>query len=204
MMTETTKPMSKGRAPTEVGVVAIVADDGIYPVDITNREIAFPYNPPEAKGYIAEGHGIDLAVGVTFYFNGSVSLSPSGEDERIVDIPGVAYYVYRTPRFQAVVIEGDVINKPWRGVAMKLTCNRTTTVDQYIPPSPPVSTTITVNFSHTFSTADDPIIGSPDYVAPNGSYRTLYGVEYLYYADEPGKVTTTTQTNWVMTETTPP
>lgn len=87
---------------------------------------------------------------------------------------------------------------------MKLTCERTTTVNQYIPPMPPVSTTITVNFSHTFSAADDPVVGSPDYVAPNASYRTLYGVEYLYYADEFGKTTTTTQTNWVMTETTPP
>lgn len=203
-MIETTKPMSKGRAPTAVGVVSIVADGGIYPGDITNREISFPLHPPEAKGYIAEGYGPDLAVGVTFYFNGSVSLVPAGEDVRIVDNPGVSYFVYHTPKFQAVVIEGDVINKPWRGVAMKLSCDRTTTVDQYIPPLPPVSTTITVNFSHTFSAADDPVVGSPDYVAPNASYRTLYGVEYLYYAEEPGKTTTTTQTNWVMTETTPP
>ena len=203
-MIETTKPMSKGRAPTSVGVVSIVADGGIYPVDITNREISFPYYPEQAKGYIAPGYGPDLALNVTAYFNGSVDLVPAGEDVRIVDNPGVSYFVYHTPKFQAVVIEGDVINKPWRSVAMKLTCDRTTTVNQYIPPMPPVSTTITVNFSHTFSAADDPVVGSPDYLAPNASYRTLYGVEYLYYADEFGKTTTTTQTNWVMTETTPP
>jgi len=203
-MIETSKPMSKGRAPTRVGVVSIFADGGIYPSDITNREIAFPQNPPDAKGYIVQGYGLDLAVGVTFYFNGSVDLTPDGEDVRIVDNPGVSYFVYHTPKFRAIVIEGDVINKPWRGVAMKLSCDRTTTVDQYIPPSPPVSTTITVNFSHTFSAADDPVVGSPDYVPPNASYRTLYGVEYLYYAEEAGKTTTTTQTNWVMTETTPP
>lgn len=203
-MIETTKPMSKGRAPTAVGVVSIVADGGIYPVDITNREISFPLHPPEAKGYIAQGYGPDLALNVTAYFNGNVILTPAGADVRIVEIPGVAYYEYLTPKFQAVVIEGDVINKPWRGVAMKLSCERTTTVNQYIPPMPPVSTTITVNFSHTFSAADDPVVGSPDYVAPNASYRTLYGVEYLAYAEEPGKTTTTTQTNWVMTETTPP
>ena len=44
-MIEITKPMSKGRAPTSVGVVSIVADGGIYPVDITNREISFPNYP---------------------------------------------------------------------------------------------------------------------------------------------------------------
>ena len=201
-MIESSKPMSDGRAPTGVGQVAILRDGGIYAFPVTNREVYFPYYPTEAKGYIAQGYGPNLEITSFNSFNGVVNLSSDGEDARIVDNPGVSYFVYNTPKFKAVVIEGDVINKPWRGVSMKLSCERTTTVYEY--PNPPVSTIITVNFSHTFTTDDDPVVGSPNYIAPNASYRTLYGVEYLAYADEPGKVTTTSQTAWVMTETTPP
>jgi hypothetical protein len=201
-MIESSKPMSDGRSPTSVGQVAILRDGGIYAFPVTNREVFFPYYPTEAKGYIAQGYGPNLEITSFNSFNGVVNLSSDGEDARIVDNPGVSYFVYNTPKFQAVVIQGDVINKPWRGVAMKLSCERTTTVYEY--PNPPVSTIITVNFSHTFTTDDDPVVGSPNYITPNASYRTLYGVEYLAYADEPGKVTTTSQTAWLMTETTPP
>lgn len=206
-MNETTRPMSAGRAPTQVGIVSIVADGGIYPTTITNREVYFPSYPTEAKGYISEGYGLDLTIPTssTAYFNGNVGLATDGEDVRIVDIPLVAYYEYHTPRFIADVSQGDVVHKPWIGVTIKLSCERTTTVDDYST-SPPVITitTETVEFSHTFSTADDPMVGSPDYIYPNQSRRLLLGVEYLYLAYENLKTTTTTQTPWKVVETTPP
>lgn len=195
-MIETSRPMSKGRYPDLIGLVGVTLDNPLYPEDSTNREVAFPYYPTEVKGYISEGYGIT---------SGSVGLTTDGEDVRIVDIPLVAYYEYRTPRFNADAIQGDVVHKPWIGVTIKLSCERTTTVDDYST-SPPVITitTETVEFSHTFSTADDPMVGSPDYIYPNQSRRLLLGVEYLYFANENLKTTTTTQTPWKVVETTPP
>lgn len=203
-MIESSKPMSDGRGPTLVGQVSILRDGGIYPITVTNREVYFPYYPTDAKGYIAQGYGLNLEVTTGSSSNGFVYLTPDGEDVRIVDIPGVAYYEYRTPKFRSTVVQGDVIDKPWQGVKIKLSRDVTTTVDQYIPPSAPVITTITVDFEHTFSSADDPVVGSPDYLPPNTSIRTLYGVEYLYFANEPGVTTTTSATSWVTIETTPP
>jgi hypothetical protein len=203
-MIESSKPMSDGRAPTGVGQVGLLRDGGIYAFPVTNREVYFPYYPTEAKGYIVQGYGPNLELTSFDSFNGFVSLTAGVEDVRIVTIPGVAYYEYRTPTFTASVIQGDVIHKPWQGAKIKLSRDVTTTVNQYSPPAAPVITTITVDFEHTFSAADDPVVGSPDYVPPNTSNRTLYGVEYLYYADEPGVTTTTSATSWVTIETTPP
>ena len=203
-MIESSKPMSDGRAPTAVGQVAILRDGGIYAFPVTNREVSFPSYPTEAKGYIAQGYGPNLELTSFNSFNGVVSLTAGVEDVRTVTIPGVAYYEYHTPTFTAYVGQGDVIHKPWQGAKIKLSRDVTTTVNQYIPPTAPVITTVTVEFEHTFSAADDPVVGSPDYVPTNASFRTLYGVEYLYYADEPGVTTTTSATSWVTIETTPP
>ena len=184
-MNETTRPFSAGRAPTQVGFVAIVADGGIYPSVITNREVAFPYYPMEAKGYIADGYGLDLSIPTssTFYFNGAVGVSTLPTyDERTVT-SGPDEQVYLTPKFTIDVSQGDVVNKPWIGVSMTLTADQTTNVYSWTYPGPEVlvsSTSTPQTFTYTFSAADDPTVGSPDYNPPNQTLKVVPGTEYLY------------------------
>lgn len=183
-MNETTRPFSAGRAPTQVGFVAIVADGGIYPSVITNREVAFPNYPMEAKGYIAEGYGLDLSIPTTSanYFNGWALVTPYGETTRIVT-SGSDTWEYRTPTFQINLVQGDVVHRPWIGAIITLTMDQTTNVYSWTYPGPEVlvsSTSTPQTFTYTFSAADDPTVGSPDYNPPNQTLKVVPGTEYLY------------------------
>jgi len=216
-MNETNRPFSAGRAPTKVGIVSIVADGGIYPTFITNREVAFPDYPAVAKGYIADGYGIDLSIATatTTYFNGSVDVYPDGENTRVVS-PSPDEYVYKTPKFKIEVYQGDVVNKPWHGVVITISCLRTTNVYSVTSGYPPVlvsTTTVPVSFTYTFSAADDPTVGSPYYVSPNATVKGgLLGDEYLYSSivytslipPATYLLTETSQTDWLISSTTPP
>ena len=204
-MIEVGKPMSAGRGPTIVGSASIVTDGGLYPVFITNREVSFPNYPYNVKGYIAEGYGLDRSVYPTYDpASGSVSLYFYDISVRVVTDPG-AYYVYTTPIFKAYVVQGDVVDKPWIGVNIGLSCVLTTTVtdNNYVPPVITI-TTSTNDFAHTFSTDDDPVIGSPDYLPPNLSWRSLSGTEYLSGSVVGNIVTQTEAGPYTVTATTPP
>ena len=184
-MNETTRPFSAGRAPTGVGFVSITRDGGIYPTQITNREVAFPDYPTEAKGYIADDYGLDNSFYPSYSssFGGTVQISNLPTyDERVVTSGGDEW-VYRTPKFTINITEADVVNKPWRGVVMTLTADQTTNVYSYVDPGPEVlvSTTSTPQtFTYTFGAADDPTVGSPDYYPPNQTIKVVDGTEFLY------------------------
>jgi hypothetical protein len=202
-MIETTRPMSAGRAPTSIGEVTIVADGGIYPTTITNREVAFPYYPMEAKGYISEGYGIDLSIpsSATFYFNGHAFVNTlPAYDQRTVTA-GSDTWEYLTPKFTINVVQGDVVHKPWIGVVITLTADQTTNVYDFVFPGPEVlvsSTSTPQTFTYTFSAADDPTVGSPDYSPVNQTLKVVAGTEYLY-----SSIVYTSATDYTRTETIP-
>ena len=179
-MNETTRPFSAGRAPTGVGIVSIVSDNVLYPTQSTNREVAFPYYPTEAKGYIADDYGLDVSPSL---FGGAVQISTFPTyDERVVTMSS-DQWVYLTPKFTIDISEADVVNKPWRGVVMTLTADQTTNVYSYTYPGPEVlvsSTSTPQTFTYTFSASDDPTVGSPDYYPPNQTIKVVTGTEYLY------------------------
>ncbi|MEY4403564.1 MAG: hypothetical protein RIR91_1599 [Verrucomicrobiota bacterium] len=173
--------MSQGRLPVFVGNANVIADAGSFS-PATNREISFPDYPLEVKGYIADGFGKDSIFSPFTTQGGSVSIVYVGYDERTVT-SGYDYYVYRTPKFNVSVSEDDVINKVWRGAAFTLEADQTTDLYSYVDPGPPVlvsSTSTPQIFTYTFSSSDDPVYGSGDYVAPNSSSKIVYGTEYLY------------------------
>ena len=184
-MNETTRPFSAGRAPTGVGFVSITQDGGLYPTQITNREVAFPSYPTEAKGYIADDYGLDRSLYPTYggSFGGGVFISTLPTyDERVVTMSS-DQWVYLTPKFTININEADVVNKPWRGVVMTLTADQTTNVYSYTYPGPEVlvsSTSTPQTFTYTFSASDDPTVGSPDYYPPNQTIKVVAGNEYLY------------------------
>lgn len=183
-MNETTRPMSAGRAPTRVGFATIVSDGGVTPTIITNREVSFPYYPTEAKGYIADDYGIDLAYYPVYSnINGNVDVGTIPTYDQRTVTSGPDEQVYFTPKFTVTVTQGDVVNKPWVGVSMTLTAQQTTNVYSWTTPGPEVlvSTTSTPQtFTYTFSAADDPTVGSPDYSPPNQTIKVVAGTEYLY------------------------
>jgi len=182
-MIESTTPMSTGRLPMQIGpgAVTIVTDTVPY----TNREVSFPYYPTIPKGYIKDGYGIDVyPYGNTF--GGYINVTYIGYDERI-DSGTYYYYVYRTPKFQVVVSQDDVINKVWDGCTFEFSAEQTTYFWTYTDPGPPVlvSTTPTPQvFTYTFSSADDPVLGGPDYSPVRSSIRTVLGTEYPYYLQD--------------------
>jgi len=214
-MIETTRPMSKGRAPVQVGVVSVTTDSYFSPA--TNREVSFPNYPLEAKGYITDGYGLDTIDTSGSPWGGNVFIQPNGYTER-QEIIGSDEFNYRTPKFLIGVIEDDVINKQWRGVEMTLTAQMVTTVYSYIEPGPPVIISITntpQTFTYTFTSADDPMVGGTYYIAPNQTSNPDYpGTEYLFssivYSSTVYPIayitTDTSPTNlqWVMTSTIPP
>lgn len=217
-MIETSRPMSAGRAPTSVGFVSIVADGGIYPTIITNREVSFPLYPQEAKGYIADGYGIDVSIPATTaaYFNGAVGVSPYSDTPRTVT-SGSDYWIYLTPVFQVNVSQGDVVHRPWIGANITLTMEMTTNVYEFISPGPEVliSSTLTPQtFSYNFTSSDDPTYGAADYYPLNQMIKQVDGTEYLYFSmvytsgtDYISTVTTypgTIGPYWHVTATTPP
>lgn len=179
-MIETTRPMSQGRLPVAVGPVGVVVD-GIYG-PYTNREVSFPYYPANVKGYITEGYGKDSTLSPFGVIGGSVQISFLNEyDERIVS-SGSDYFVYRTPKFHISVSQDDVINRKWIGVSMTLRAEQTTDVYSYVEPGPPVlvsSNPTPQFFTYTFSAADDPTIGSPDYLPPSTTSKVVLGNEFL-------------------------
>lgn len=180
-MIETTRPMSKGRAPVQVGVVGITTDGYFSPA--TNREVSFANYPTEAKGYIADGYGLDTIDTSGNPFGGAVFIQPNGYTER-QEIIGSDEFNYRTPKFLIGVTEDDVINKQWLGVEMTLTAQMVTTVYSYTDPGPPVIISITntpQTFTYTFTSADDPVVGGTYYIAPNQTFNPDYlGTEYLF------------------------
>lgn len=183
-MIETTRPFSAGRAPTQVGFVSIMQDGGIYPVQITNREVVFPSYPTEAKGYIADDYGLDRSLYPSYSgsFGGTVSASIDSYDQRTVT-SGPDEQIYLTPKFTIRVEQADVVNKPWVGVSMTLTAQQTTDVYSFTYPGPEVlvsSTSTPQTFTYTFSAADDPTVGSSDYSPPNLTIKVVAGTEYLY------------------------
>jgi hypothetical protein len=212
-MIETTRPMSAGRAPTQVGIVSIVADGGITPTTITNREVAFPNYPTEAKGYISEGYGLDLSIPTSSanYFNGWALVTPYGETTRTVT-SGSDTWDYKTPVFQINVVQGDVVHRPWIGANITLTMDQTTNVYDFVFPGPEVlvsSTSTPQTFTYTFSSADDPTIGAPDYYPLNQMIKEVAGTEYLYSSYIVTGPTTYTRTETInpgfhVTATTPP
>lgn len=202
-MIETTRPMSQGRGPVFVGAVGVMNDGLSEPH--TNREIFFPSYPTEAKGYLAPGFG-----------GGDVQILYIGYEERI-DYIGFDTYVYRTPKFVIRIFQDDVINRQWIGATITLTADQTTDVYDYVDPGPAVlvsSTPTPQTFTYTFTAADDPTIGSPDYIPPNQTYKEVLGTEYLansfvYISTSPPVSYTFTDTlpmflNWRYSATTPP
>ncbi len=202
-MIETTRPMSAGRAPTAVGFVSIVADGGISPTIITNREVAFPLYPQEAKGYIADGYGLDLSIptGTAAYFNGAVGVSHYSDTPRTVNV-GTDTWIYLTPVFQIDVLQGDVVHRPWIGANITLTMEMNTDVYEFISPGPEVlisSTPTPQTFSYDFTSSDDPTYGAADYYPLNQMIKQVSGTEYLYYS-----MVYTSGTDYIRTETTYP
>lgn len=202
-MIETTRPMSAGRAPTRVGFVTIVDDRSISPTAITNREVAFPLYPQEAKGYVADGYGIDLSYPPTSAppFNGSVEVIGYGSTSRTVT-SGTDIWIYLTPVFQINVSQGDVVHRPWIGANITLTMEMNTDVYEFISPGPEVlisSTPTPQTFSYDFTSSDDPTYGAADYYAPNQMIKQVSGTEYLYFS-----MVYTSGTDYIRTETTYP
>jgi hypothetical protein len=192
-MNETTRPMSKGRYPDLIGVVTVSQDNPLYPEDSTNREVAFPSYPSEAKGYISEGYGI--AGGST-----GIILPPIGYNQRTVT-SGTDTWEYLTPKFNISVNQGDVVHRPWIGVVITVTADQTTNVYDFVFPGPEVlvsSTSTPQTFTYIFSSADDPTIGSPDYYLPNQTLKEVIGTEYLY-----SSLVYTSATDYTRTETIP-
>ncbi len=211
-MIETTRPMSAGRAPVQVGAVSMRTDGP--PGPFTNREIYFTSYPIDAKGYIATGFGLDLSGDSVF--GGGITVEYIGYDERIDNI-GFDTYVYRTPKFRINVSQDDVINRPWVGVVITMSADQTTDVYDYVDPGPPVlisSTPTPQTFTYTFSSADDPTIGSPDYAPPRQTIKEVLGTEYLqssivytsvsYPVSYTETLTSPMFLNWSYSATTPP
>ena len=212
-MNETTRPMSEGRGPVTVGPlgsVAIVVDSGSY--QFTNREVTFPHYPAEAKGYVASGFGL-CPLGATT--GGYVFVAFTGFNVRY-DYVGSDVYVYHTPKFQINITQDDVINRRWIGATISMSADQTTDVYDYVDPGPEVlvsSTPTPQTFTYTFSSADDPTIGSPDYVPPTQTIKEVLGTEYLFsslvYTSLSPLSYTRTETLpgfifWVSSGTTPP
>lgn len=179
-MIETTRPMSQGRLPVAVGNASVTVD-GLYG-PYTNREVSFPSYPFEAKGYITEGYGKDSTLSPFGSIGGSVQILWENQfDERIVSV-GSDYFVYRTPKFRILVTQDDVINRKWIGVSITLRAEQTTDVYSYVEPGPPIlvsSNPTPQFFTYTFSAADDPTIGSPDYLPPSTTSKVVLGNEFL-------------------------
>ena len=179
-MIETTRPMSQGRLPVVVGNAGVTVD-GLYG-PYTNREVSFPSYPLEPKGYITEGYGKDSTLSPFGSVGGSVQIQWLNEfDERIVS-SGSDYFVYRTPKFHILVTQDDVINRKWIGVTITLRAEQTTDVYSYVEPGPAVlvsSNPTPQFFTYTFSAADDPTFGAPDYFAPSTTNKVVLGNEFL-------------------------
>lgn len=213
-MIETTRPMSEGRGPLAIGPtgsVVIVVDSSSY--QFTNREVTFPSYPTEAKGYVASGFGL-CPIGAIY--GGGVQVEYIGYDERI-DYIGSDTYVYRTPKFRINIVQDDVINRRWIGATISMSADQTTDVYDYVDPGPEVlvsSTPTPQTFTYTFSAADDPTIGSPDYIPPSQTNKEVLGTEYLYssfvYTSLSSPISyTRTETlpaflTWLSSGTTPP
>lgn len=211
-MIETTRPMSRGRLPVLVGSVAVQRDSFYSP--ITNREIYFPSYPYEAKGYLADGYGLDADYAPLNTSGGYVSVLPNGYNTRTVS-SGADYTIYLTPKFLVQVFQDDVINRPWIGVTITWEASQTTDVYSYVDPGPAVlvsTTTTTATFTYTFSSADDPTIGSPDYLSPSAMQKEVLGTEFVEFSRVYSSLTPpvayddtqTTTSAWQLTATTPP
>ena len=179
-MIETTRPMSQGRLPVAVGNASVTVDGFYGPY--TNREVYFSSYPLEPKGYITEGYGKDSTLSPFGSVGGSVQIGWLNEfDERIVS-SGSDYFVYRTPKFHILVTQDDVINRKWIGVTITLRAEQTTDVYSYVDPGPAVlvsSNPTPQFFTYTFSAADDPTIGSPDYLPQRTTSKVVLGNEFL-------------------------
>jgi hypothetical protein len=204
-MIETNRPMSKGRYPDLIGIVSVTLDNYLYPDDSTNREVAFPNYPMEAKGYISEGYGIA---------GGSTGILLTVSYNYRTDYTATGVFEYMTPKFTVSVTQGDVVHRPWIGVVITLTADQTTNVYDFTFPGPEVlvsSTSTPQTFTYTFSSADDPTVGSPDYVPPTQTLKEVLGTEYLassYDTTGPSSYTRTETVPsflvWHVTATTPP